>query len=104
MSDRCSLPSSSSRAPCHSSLPDAAWSTSAPCLLPELWLPAFSELGNQITKLAEIMSDKPPYKPRGGKSTSFRAGTSGKDVSVGCSGDFILHEDSTSSICWQSGF
>lgn len=29
-----------------------------------LRLPAFSELGNQITKLAEIVSDKPQYKSR----------------------------------------
>lgn len=61
VSGRCSLPSSSSRAPCHhhfQMLPES-WSTSAPFLLAELWLPAFSELGNQITKLAEIVSDKP---------------------------------------------
>lgn len=67
VSGGCILPGSSSGEHCHSPLPAAARNPGPLQRLsssPGLRLPALSELGNQITKLAEIVSDKPRYKPR----------------------------------------
>lgn len=67
VSVRCSLSGSSSNAPCHSSLPDAAKSPGPqqrPSSSLRLRLSAFRELGNQITTLAEIVSDKPQFSLR----------------------------------------